>query len=78
MLDAHHRAMREALKNIPLKMLPVVLQDCGLSQEEVVCVTEYCDKANRTWVAGKLHVSDRTVDRICRSALDKLCTELSE
>ena len=79
MLDVHHRAMREALKkHIPLNKLQIVLPDCGLSQEEIVCVMEYCDLANRTWVAGTLHVSDRTVDRICRRALDKLCTELSE
>lgn len=70
--------MRTALSRVPLKKLTIVLPDCGLSQEEIVCVMEYCDMANRTWVAGKLHVSDRTVDRICRRALDKLCTELSE
>ena len=70
--------MRDALSRVPVKQLPVILQDCGLTAEEIECLIEYCDKANRTWIAGKLHVSDRTVDRIRLRALERLCAELDE
>lgn len=68
--------MREALGKIPARQVPVILADCGLTDDEQKSILEHLDRADLTWISQKINASDRTVNRRRTSALDKLCREM--
>lgn len=75
-METRRKAMREALKQIPVHQLPVILTDCGLTKDEQQSILEHCDGADLTWIAREINASDRTLDRLRASALSKLCREM--
>lgn len=75
-MEVRKKAMREALKQIPVRQLPVILEDCGLTKDEQQSILEHCSGADLTWIAREISASDRTIDRVRASALDKLCREM--
>lgn len=77
-VEVRNRAVRKALKEIPVKQLRTILADCGLTKDEQDSILEHCDGADLTWISEKLNVSDRTLDRRRASALDKLRRELEQ
>ena len=77
-VDIRNRAMREALDQIPIKQLPVILEDCGLTAEEQKCLLCHRRGSELIGISEQLHVSDRTVDRRRASALNKLRLELEQ
>lgn len=77
-METRRKAMREALGKIPVHQLPVVLQDCGLTEEEQKSILEHIHNADLTWISQKINTSDRTVDRRRNSALEKLCREMEQ
>lgn len=77
-MDTRRKAMRDALKQIPLHQLPVILKDCGLTEDEQKSVLDHCDGADLIWISNRIIASDRTVDRIRASALAKLCREMEQ
>ena len=70
--------MREALEKIPVHQIPVILADCGLTEDEQKSILEHRDGADLIYISGKLNTSDRTVDRRRNTALGKLCLEMEE
>ena len=77
-MEERRKAMREALKKTPVHQLPVILVDCGLTEDEQRSILEHRSGADLIWISGKLNTSDRTVNRRRSSALDKLCREMEE
>lgn len=77
-MEERRKAMREALEKTPVHQLPVILADCGLTEEEQKSILEHRSGADLIWISGKLNTSDRTVDRRRNSALEKLCREMEE
>ena len=77
-MEIRKKAMREALTKIPVHQLPVILADCGLTEDEKISILESRDRADLIWISQKLNTSDRTTDRRRSSALDKLCREMEE
>lgn len=75
-MDERKRALRAALRSIPIRTLEVILQSTDLTDDEKVCLIENLAGANRIWLSNKLHISDRTVDRTRASALEKLMRDL--
>lgn len=75
-MEERKKAMREALKKIPMHQLPVILADCGLTEDEQKSILEHRDGADLIWISRKINASDRTVNRRRTSALDKLCREM--
>lgn len=77
-MEIRKKAMREALTKIPVHQLPVILADCGLTEDEQISILESRDRADLIWISQKLNTSDRTTDRRRSSALGKLCREMEE
>ena len=77
-METRRKAMREALEGIPVHQLPVILADCGLTEDEQKSILEHLDHADLTWISNKLSTSDRTLDRVRASALSKLCREMEQ
>lgn len=75
-MEVRKKAMREALKKIPVHQIPVILADCGLTEDEQKSILEHRDGADLIYISGKLNTSDRTVDRRRNTALGKLCLEM--
>ena len=75
-MEIRRKAMREALKKIPVHQIPVILADCGLTEDEQKSILEHRDGADLIYISGKLNTSDRTVDRRRNTALGKLCLEM--
>lgn len=74
-MDTRRKAMRDALGQIPVHQLPVILRDCGLTEDEQESIMEHLHNADLTWISRKINTSDRTLDRVRASALSKLCRE---
>ena len=77
-IEIRHKAIRQAMKEIPLDQLREIFADCGLTEEEQRSLLEHRDGADLTWIYQQLNVSDRTLDRIRSSALEKLRIELEQ
>lgn len=77
-IEIRRKAMRQALKEIPLDQLKVILSDCGLTEDEQKSLLEHRDGADLTWICSRLSTSDRTLDRIRAAALEKLRIELEQ
>lgn len=75
-MEVRRKAMREALEQIPVHQLPVILADCGLTDDEQKSILEHLSHADLTWISNKICTSDRTLDRVRASALNKLCREM--
>ena len=75
-MEVRKKAMREALKKTPVHQIPVILADCGLTEDEQKSILEHRDGADLIYISGKLNTSDRTVDRRRNTALGKLCLEM--
>lgn len=75
-MEIRRKAMREALEKIPVHQIPVILADCGLTEDEQKSILEHRDGADLIYISGKLNTSDRTVDRRRNTALGKLCMEM--
>ena len=75
-MEVRKKAMREALKKIPVHQIPVILADCGLTEDEQKSILEHRDGADLIYISGKLNTSDRTVARRRNTALGKLCLEM--
>lgn len=75
-MEIRRKAMREALEKIPVHQIPVILADCGLTEDEQKSILEHRDGADLIYISGKLNTSDRTVDRRRNTALGKLCREM--
>lgn len=76
--ETRRKAMREALGKVPAHQIPVILADCGLTEDEQKSILEHLGNADLIWISQKLNTSDRTVDRRRLSALDKLCREMEQ
>ena len=77
-IEARSRALREALSKTPRRIVEVVLTDCGLTPAEKISILEHNAGADLIYISDKLHVSDRTTDRLRASAMQKLITELEQ
>ena len=77
-METRRKAMREALEEIPVHQLPVILADCGLTEDEQKSILEHYAGADLTWISREINTSDRTLDRIRASALAKLCREMEQ
>ena len=77
-IETRRKAMRQALKEIPLDQLKVIFADCGLTEDEQKSLLEHRDGADLTWICNRLSTSDRTLDRIRAAALEKLRIELEQ
>lgn len=77
-METRRKAMREALGQIPVHQLPIILEDCGLTEDEQKSILEHIDHADLTWISQKINISDRTLDRVRASALSKLCREMEQ
>jgi FixJ family two-component response regulator len=77
-MDVRNKAVREALRQIQPQQAETVLKSIGLTEEERRCLMDSIGGADLTRISGELHVSDRTLDRRRRSALDKLRAELEQ
>lgn len=75
-MEIRRKAMREALEKTPVHQIPVILADCGLTEDEQKSILEHRDGADLIYISGKLNTSDRTVDRRRNTALGKLCLEM--
>lgn len=75
-MEIRNKAVRDAIKQIPVGQLRAVLADCGLTAEEQRSLLEHRAGADLTRIGGEMHLSDRTLDRRRASALDKLRREL--
>ena len=64
-------------KNRLKEKTAAVLADCGLTREEQASLIEHNAGADLQWIATSLHASDRSVDRLRFSALEKLRHELN-
>lgn len=77
-VDTRNKAIREALNQLPLHQVRVVLASCGLTREEQQCLLEHRDGADLQWISRKMNTSDRTTARRRASALSKLRRELEQ
>ena len=77
-METRRKAMREALEEIPVHQLSVILKDCGLTEDEQKSILEYYAGADLTWISQEIKTSDRTLDRIRASSLGKLCREMEQ
>ena len=77
-IEIRHKAIRKAMKEIPLDQLRVIFADCGLTEDEQKSLLEHRDGADLTWICQQLNTSDRTLDRIRSSALEKIRVELEQ
>lgn len=77
-VEIRNKALREAMGRVPVEVLRTVLADCGLTAEEQKSLLEHRTGTDLTRIGGELYLSDRTVDRRRRSALDKLRVELEQ
>ena len=77
-METRRKAMRDALEEIPVHQLPVILKDCGLTEDEQRSILEHYSGADLTWISREINTSDRTLDRIRASALAKLCREMEQ
>lgn len=77
-IEIRHKAIRQAMKEIPLDQLKEILADCGLTEDEQRSLLEHRDGADLTWIYQQLNISDRTLDRRRSSALEKLRVELEK
>ena len=75
-MEVRNKALREAIRQIPLEVLRVVLADCELTEQELRSLLDHRAGADLTQIGGKMYVSDRTLDRRRASALNKLRTKL--
>ena len=77
-METRRKAMREALRDIPVHQICVILAECGLTEDEQKSILEHYSGADLTWISQQIHTSDRTMDRIRASALAKLCREMEQ
>ena len=77
-VETRNRALREAMHKLQPQQVEAVLKNIGLTEEERRCLMDSIGGADLTRISSELHVSDRTLDRRRRSALDKLRAELEQ
>lgn len=77
-IEIRRKALRQAMKETSLETLRVVVPDCGLTDDEQSSLLEHREGADLTFIFDKLNTSDRTLDRIRASALEKLRLELEQ
>ena len=77
-VEIRNKALREATRLVPVEVLRTVLADCGLTEQEQKSLLEHRTGADLTRIGGEMFLSDRTLDRRRRSALDKLRVELEQ
>ena len=75
-VEIRNRAIREALRQIPVQKARAILSDCGLTKEEQKSLLDHNSGADLTRISTEMNVSDRTLDRRRASALHKLRVEL--
>lgn len=77
-MEVRNKALREAIQQIPVEILRVVLADCGLTEQELRSLLDHRAGADLTRIGGELYVSDRTLDRRRASGLEKLRKQLEQ